>query len=58
MQRIIIDINSIENTNILVRLLNKIDFIKNIRIKKIEKEEILYDKKILFNMYSKIISKF
>jgi len=56
MERIIIDINSKENTNILVNLLKKIDFVKSVKLG--DKNAVTSDSKILFGMSSKTISKF
>jgi len=56
MERIIIDINSKENTNILVNLLKKIDFVKSVKLD--DKNTVTSDSKILFRMSSKTISKF
>jgi len=56
MERIIIDINSKENSNILLNLLKKIDFVKSVKLD--DKNAITSDSKILFKMSSKTISKF
>jgi len=51
MERIIIDINSRENTNILLNLLKKIDFVKSVKLD--DKKAVTSNSKILLKMSSK-----